>query len=334
MTRGAEPFNFDGMYSAYPSLRDHILASGQKVSPRGEGTIECLGMSFSIRDAVNRGVPVGTGRKVGIKMQVIDGTGNLAGASYPDVAIRLAPVMDRFADDLPSAGRDDLPLEHIDEIQGRQPGLKPGDRFFQGAYGPRIGDQLEKVERQLRADRDTRQAVVSLWSETDREASWKDRPCTTEFQLMIREGRLDIFVFMRANDLWTGTCYDVWQFGQIQAAMAHVLGIPHGTYHHYATSLHIYERDVEKFQEVQYWPSATEPAVNNPRESWGPDWDALEPGTYKSWPQVRAAFTRMLDAAREGDLSYEPGNHVEAWYWETLKLGAKPAGELEASGAR
>jgi hypothetical protein len=330
VTRGSEPFNFDGMYTAYPALRDHILANGKRVAPRGEATVEALGMAFSIRDAVNRGVPVGCGRKVGVKMQVIDGTGNLAGASYPDVAIRLAGVMDRFADDLPGFSVNDTPNQpemetaDIEAIRSRQPGLETGDRFFQGAYGPRIGDQLEKVEGQLRRDPSTRQAVVSLWSETDREPSWKDRPCTTEFQLMVREGALDVFVFMRANDLWTGTCYDVWQFGQVQAAMAHVLGIPHGTYHHYATSLHIYERDVEKFKEVQFWPSSTEQAVVNPRESWGPDWDALEPGTYKSWPQVREAFTRMLEAARHGS-EYEPGNHVEAWYWGVLKQAVPAA---------
>lgn len=328
MTRGAEPFNFDGMHTAYPTLRDTILAGGQRVAPRGEPTVEMLGMSFSIRDAVRRGVPLGTGRKVGIKMQVIDGTGNLAGASYPDVAIRLAGVMDRFADDLPA------PDGHADaqEFHRRQPGLEPGDRFFQGAYGPRIGDQLEKAERQLRDDKHTRQAVVSLWSETDRDASWKDRPCTTEFQLMVREGKLDIFVFMRANDLWTGTCYDVWQFGQVQAAMAHVLGIEYGTYHHYATSLHIYERDIAKFEAVQPWKSYTEPAVENPRESWGPDWDRLEPGTYRSWPEVRKAFTAMLEAARHGT-PYEPSNLVEEWYWETLKQAAKEPAEATVPGA-
>lgn len=332
MTRGAEPFNFDGMYTAYPALRDHILANGQSVAPRGEGTIESLGMSFSIRDAVNRGVPVGCGRKVGIKMQVIDGTGNLAGASYPDVAIRLAGVMDRFADDLPHQEDFDPRLreEDVEAILRRQPNLDPGDRFFQGAYGPRIGDQLEQVEKQLRRDKDTRQAVVSLWSETDREPSWKDRPCTTEFQLMIREGRLDIFVFMRANDLWTGTCYDVFQFAQIQAAMAHVLGIPHGTYHHYATSLHIYDRDIEKFKAVEYWKDSGTPAVENPRESWGPEWDGLAPGTYTTWGQVRAVFTAMLDAARDGT-GFEPQNDVEGWYWDVLKQ-AQPA-EAEAGAA-
>lgn len=314
-----ESHPFETMADAYPVLRDWIIANGKAVAPRGEPTREVLGASFIIEDAVSGGVPIGLGRKVGVKMMAIDGTGNFAGESYPDVAIGLAKVMDRFADDFPAlADRDDqvepdfgLRLEIID----RQLQLNTGDRFFQGAYGPRIGDQLEKVEEQLRRDPDTRQAVVSLWSETDRNPLWKDRPCTTEFQLMIRDGKLDIHVFMRANDLWTGTCYDVFQFGQIQAAMASVLGVAHGRYYHHATSLHIYERDVEKFQ-------AMEPG-ENPRESIGPDWSEVPEGSYETWGDVRATYTMMLEAASQG-LVFHPANPVEDWYWAVLSTGRAP----------
>jgi|GEM_PF-3590991 len=337
MTLGQETFHFSGMHEAYPILRDHIVRHGRRVAPRGEPTLEILGASFTVADAVNRGVPLGTGRKVGIKMQAIDGTGNLAGASFPDVAIRLAKVMDRFADDYPDGaqflpsslpGRQLVPTRDLAEIRSRRNVIdREKRRFFQGAYGPRIGDQLELVEQQLRRDPDTRQAVVSLWSETDREPTWKDRPCTTEFQFMIREGRLDVFVFMRANDLWTGTCYDVFQFGQIQAAMAHVLGIEPGTYHHYATSLHIYERDLEKFEAVRRWEadaggSPVAPAVENERESWGPDWASLAPGAYPSWATVRQAFGFMLEDAHDR-FEFTPKNGVEAWYWDVLKQAAQ-----------
>lgn len=336
MTLGEEKFHFSGMHEAYPILRDHILRHGRRVAPRGEPTVEILGASFSIADAVGRGVPLGVGRKVGVKMQAIDGTGNFAGASYPDVACRLAKVMSRFTDTLPgpvqylpsglSGNGQPIPAEELGEIRGRQPNVRTGEPFFQGAYGPRIGGQLERVERQLRRDHDTRQAVVSLWSETDREPSWKDRPCTTEFQLMVRDGALDIFVFMRANDLWTGTCYDVFQFGQIQAAMANILGMPVGTYHHYATSLHIYERDIEKFEAVHPWTEVSAPIpvdsvrvpfLENPRESWGPDWSAVPAGSYSSWGGLRRTYVDMLEAAQHG-WAFEPSNAAESWYWDVV----------------
>jgi thymidylate synthase len=320
---GDEPA-FAGMHEAYPALRDWILADGHAAAPRGEGTTEVLAASFRIEDAVRRGVPVGCGRKVGVKMMAIDGTGNLAGHSYPDVAIALAPVMGRFADVLE-------PSEHMTRGVALTANANIGEQFLQGAYGPRIGFQLERVERQLRRDPDTRQAVVSLWREEDADPFWRDRPCTTEFQLMIRGGRLEMFVFMRANDLWTGTCYDVFQFGQVQAAMAHVLGIEHGPYHHYATSLHVYDRDVEKFEAVQRWDQVRKgvssfdyvPAVKNERESWGPDWDSLAPGEYPDWESVRLRFGLMLESARAGH-GFAPRNPVEDWYWTVLSTGRAP----------
>lgn len=343
---------YRGMPEAYVDLRDQILQRGQVVAPRGESTWEIRHASFTILDAVNRGVPVGCGRKVGVKMQAIDGTGNLSGTSYPDVAIALAPVMDRFADTLPT-------LHELNNRWGdgmaslrvhQRANMPPGGRFLQGAYGPRIGDQLLTVERQLRRDPSTRQAVVILWDPiTDTDPSWADRPCTTSLQFMIRPHfrtgapSLEVFVEMRANDLWTGTCYDVWQFGQVQAALAHVLGVETGAYHHHATSLHIYERDLEKFKEVQPWyherievpDLSTEepdfvrgmyvPAVDNPRESFGPLWRALErgPKVYSSMLDVQAAFGMMLNARRH-ELDFKPTNTVEDWYWTVLTTGRAP----------
>lgn len=314
---------FRGMPEAYPVLRDEVLRYGETVSPRGEDTLELRGVSFSVDDAVMRGVPVGCGRKVGVKMMAIDGSGNLAGESYPDVAIRVAPVLARFADPLPA--REDLPMAQTGEIHLTAGTSEVGQPFFQGAYGPRIGAQLELAEEQLRRDWATRQAVVSLWRPSDRDPRWKDRPCTTEFQLMLRKDGLHMFVFMRANDLWTGTCYDVFQFGQVQAAMANVLGVPHGPYHHYATSLHVYQRNVEQFAEVRPWREELVdlrwervPAVDNPRESFGPPWDELEPRTYCTWAHVRENFASLLEAARH-QRPWRPTNPVEAWYWEVLK---------------
>jgi hypothetical protein len=326
-----EPMRFDGMHEAYPYLADQILGQGHQSSPRGEATTEVLGASFVIEDAVNFGVPLGCGRKVGKKMMAIDGSGNLAGASFPDVAIAVAPVLARFADTLEES-------EHLTKNVIASSNVQAGEPFLQGSYGPRIGKQLERVETQLRRDPDTRQAVVNLWRAEDADPFWKDRPCTTQFQLMIRGGKLEMFVSMRANDLWTGTCYDVFQFGQIQAAMAHVLGIQPGPYHHYATSLHIYDRDITKFDNVSYWPSATRQFVNNSREEWGPDWPELSDkphaGGYSCWAEVRERFTAMLAELRLQldpppiavySPPFEPRNEVEQWYWDILSQAIESA---------
>lgn len=317
MTRGAEPFNFDGLHTAYPALRDHIVANGAHVSPRGSGTTEVLGMSFSVRDAVNRGVPVGVGRKLGVKMQVIDGITLLAGQSYHDVNTRLVGIMDEFGDEFPADDDQSVPAEDLALLKSRYPYAKAGDRFQQGAYGPRIAEQMRKIEQQLRADRYTRQAVAILWSETDR-GPWKDRPCATQYQFMYRDGHLDMFVTFRSNDLRRGVAYDVGAAGQVQAALAHVLGWEPGTMHWYAASMHIYDEDLQwMIDNIKHWKNTTDMAVDNPREDWGPEWSALEPGTYSSWGELQDRYTQMLDAARYGE-DFAPVGAVEEWYWEKL----------------
>src|SRR5688572_22479460 len=52
--------------------------------------------------------------------------------------------------------------------------------FYQGAYGPRIVDQLTYVCDMLSEDPDTRQAVIEVWRPNPRPG--RDIPCTLSFQ--------------------------------------------------------------------------------------------------------------------------------------------------------
>lgn len=116
------------------------------------------------------------------------------------------------------------------------------DAKFWGAYGPRTADQFPIVVERLREDPDTRQAVVTLWDpKYDAAGGKKDHPCTTAFIFQVREGKLDMSVLMRSNDLWWGWPYDSQQFAMVQLSVAGVLGIPVGKYTHHAASAHLYE---------------------------------------------------------------------------------------------
>lgn len=331
MARAQSRFSFQGMHAGYPYLRDLVLSEGTKVNPRGKGTTELLGVSFDVADAVNRGVPLGTGRKVGIKMQAIDGLSLLSGYSYHDVNTRLVKIMDGFGDNFPSdedprsPGGAKISPRELSVLKARYPGIQPGERFQQGAYGPRIGDQLELVEKQLRQDKFSRQAVVNLFADSDRDPSWNDRPCGTHFQFLWRDGALDMFVYFRSNDLRRGVAYDVWATGQIQAAMANVLGFRTGTMHWYAASLHIYDEDAQWFVDsIKPWENADTPGVDNPRESWGPEWDYLPLKSYRSWRDVRARFNALYEGARYNEIP-DPENEVEEWYADVLRKSLDPA---------
>lgn len=117
------------------------------------------------------------------------------------------------------------------------------------AYGYRIFekfgfDQLQYVERALRENPFSRQAVIHIKDAVDyTKIHTKDVPCTIALQYSIRYGRLYAATYMRSNDLWTGFPYDVFCFTCFQIMLAFRLGVDLGTYTHVAGSLHLYERN-------------------------------------------------------------------------------------------
>lgn len=295
---------YNTMTAAYPAIVNIVLEEGT-VQPVRDGldTVELLGAHFTVEDAVHGGAPVLVGRKLGRKMQLIDGITNLAGMSAPDVFLAIAPFLGRFADDM-----NDVYFERV----ARRAGVREG-KFFQGQYGPRLRGQLDLVVDELRRDPTSRRAVANIWDpETDFNPRWRDRPCTTQIQFLIRDGRLEIFVTMRSNDIWTGLAYDVAQFGQVQAAVASVLGIPWGRYHHHAVSLHAYSDDIPKLQ-------AMAPEFN-PRETSGPVWHGVR---YQEMNTLQAGFRSLLLESRKAlqtgePIDFTPRNSVEQWYADEM----------------
>lgn len=95
----------------------------------------------------------------------------------------------------------------------------------------------------------------------------RDHPCTTAIQFMIRNDKLNAHVFMRANDAWRGFPYDVFQFCQLQLAVAGALGLEPGTYYHHATSFHLYEENLEAVDGLQSSSQPPIPGVSGNR--WG-----------------------------------------------------------------
>ena len=108
-------------------------------------------------------------------------------------------------------------------------------------YPPYTIDQLEYCYRTLKADPDSRQAVMTIWHPYKDEQETRDHPCTNWLHFLIRDNKLDFTVQMRGNDLLWGTPYNVFNFMLIQEVMAGWLGIELGTYTHQVNSMHFYE---------------------------------------------------------------------------------------------
>lgn len=87
-----------------------------------------------------------------------------------------------------------------------------GERFF-GAYGPKIVAQLPYVVEKLLIDQDSRQAGLTIWRECPPKT--KDVPCTVSVFFNIRNGKLNVYDFMRSSDVWLGVPYDVFNFSML-----------------------------------------------------------------------------------------------------------------------
>jgi thymidylate synthase len=151
----------------------------------------------------------------------------LSGNNRTDLLTKYAPSMMKFSDD--------------------------GWRL-NGAYGPKIVDQMSYVLETLGNDPSSRQAVINIWRE--RPGSSKDIPCTLSVQFLIRDKHLHMVVTMRSSDIWLGLPYDVFTFTMLACQLGIELNkdwgmeLSLGTCYHNAGSRHVYMSDWEKINSV------------------------------------------------------------------------------------
>ena len=204
----------EGYIKLLKSLRDE----GTPSSPRGDKTYELFDvvMKLDPRCVLVTGIK----RNISAKLISMEGLQLISGSTFPTRTIKAAPNMARFTD----------------------------GEVFHGAYGPRINPQLPGVITRLKKDRNTRQALMTVWNplyDLNGDPQPRDVPCTALIQFFIRNDQLVMHVTMRSNDVWWGTPHDWGQFSQLQMALARVLEVDLGAYYHHAVSFHLYERDVE-----------------------------------------------------------------------------------------
>jgi len=101
-------------------------------------------------------------------------------------------------------------------------------------------DQLRKVINNLGQNHESRQATISIYDGKEIDEYANDTPCTYAVQFTVLNGKLNMSVVMRSNDIWYGFCNDQYQFSNLQMYVAYELGLPVGTYYHFAHNLHLY----------------------------------------------------------------------------------------------
>lgn len=255
---------------------ERVFEDGGLVSPRGMKTREL--QNDTITCALDRPVVVEPARKLSYRFMAAEAYWILSG---DDTVAGIAPWNDRikeFSDD--------------------------GVTFF-GAYGPKIKDQLPWAIATLERDRDTRQAGITIWRE--KPVPSKDIPCTVAIWFQIREGKLDVSVFMRSNDRWLGTPYDIFNFSMLGMLVCGQLNkygvvVAPGALRLTAASGHLYEKDWESARRIiaeNPWMRGPEHATPSvPCNLWDGSVDLMnylkdlrdtKPGNTLRWWEVRDA---------------------------------------------
>jgi len=143
------------------------------------------------------------------------------------------------------AGRQDVAW--LAQFNNRMREYSDDHEIFHAPYGYRLRteagfDQIETAIDLLKEDPSTRRAVLQIWfAGRDLGADSKDIPCNDLVFCKIRDGKLNISVANRSNDMvWGAYGANAVQFSVIQEYMAAKLDVKVGTYTQVSDSFHVY----------------------------------------------------------------------------------------------
>jgi thymidylate synthase len=184
------------------------------------------------------------------------------------------------------------------------------DNRILGAYGPKIfkstedsKSQFERVIEQLVKRRTTKQAYIAISDARDykfRDQEFSSPPCTIGLHFYVRNDKLSLVVYMRSNDAYLGLPHDLFCFTMLQELVALKTNLELGTYTHYATSMHAYEKDADKIS--NYLAEGLQEPIEMP---------LMVEGSEKMLDLVSAEFDPRTDQSHFQDLDD---------YWKDFSL--------------
>lgn len=229
-------FYSDNPSQLYLQTLAKLITEGEEVGPRGKLTKELHPVTTGFSNPLNR-VTFLKGRTINPFFQLFESFWILCGRSDVEGLTPYNKSIAQFSDD----------------------GV-----YFNAPYGERLRfwgkndsrdwiinpiDQLTDCYNKLKADENTRQAVAFIGNPHFDNSKYtlaggKDIACNLNIKFKIRNGKLDITVDNRSNDLhWGLYGANLCQFSTIQEAMASWLDVPVGNYYQQSDSLHIYLDD-------------------------------------------------------------------------------------------
>jgi len=184
------------------------------------------------------------------KGYVLDTEDGEATAEFEETAIT---VDDPFAEPMAS-GRSRFGRRFLDSYADAL--LHGSDSVFEYDYHGRLfdwgqgltcggaevhADQIAYIVKKLREAPESRRAVAITWNPPVDE-TLHDCPCLQLVQCVVRDGKLQMKVVFRSNDMLSAAGANMFALAHLQKAIADRLKIPCGSYTHISLVPHIYYR--------------------------------------------------------------------------------------------
>lgn len=256
-----------------------IGKAGRPVVVRGKGTSEILARTVTLETPAERFITV-------------PGRGN-------DVFAAIAETMWVIA------GRNDVGF--LSRYLKRATQFSDDGLTWRGGYGPRLRnwngvDQINEVRQLLGRDPNSRRAVAVLFNPGEDFVETADVPCNNWLHFVQREGRLDLNVVVRSNDiLWGFSGINTFEWSVLQEMMAFWLGLTVGRATFFISSLHLYDdperraqaaRSLKGFQGTSGYDRGWSGAPFETR------WEEM-PAVMEHWFDIEARLAGGADVSEE-----------------------------------
>ena len=163
----------EGFSNIYKEVCKNLLENGEVVSPRHMPTTEIKGVIIKILNPRTRILNKNV-RKISLPFAIGEWLWCMSGRKDLEMIQYYAPSYNKYSDN----------------------GI-----ILNGAYGPRIKRNLEKIINLLKSDCDTRRAVIPIYDKADVGLKSNDIPCTLTLQFMIRNNECNDKIKVLENEI-------------------------------------------------------------------------------------------------------------------------------------
>lgn len=230
---------YQSIRTALPDLVKELMRVGTVTNSRNGPVREILNAQIVLTRPVHREV-ITPGRKANVFAQIAETMWVLSGRNDIEWLSAYLPRAADYSDD---------------------------GETWRGGYGPRIRnwggyphqnndgvrgfDQIEHVINTLKADPESRRAVVSIYDPSTDVPAGKDVPCNDFLQFQIRGGALHLTVTVRSNDLmWGWSGINAFEWSTLQEIVARLLSVEVGSLTFNIGNLHLYEPHWKRAQQI------------------------------------------------------------------------------------